>query len=209
MNLKTSLAFVGLLTTTGIALLGGVTPASATTTTAVTSTAPANAADSSGAYAGTHTETAITTAAKETPRQKADRLAKPCLVKGKVTRAEIVCIAKSQVGMKEWGNNCNPYGWCDQWCGMFGQWVMKKAGAKYPKGYAAAASWGKWTKIKTPRPGDVAVRSDGQHVEIVVKVFKKNGKTIIASVGGNSGNKVTYHPDNSYARWTYHKNPSV
>ncbi|WP_229400286.1 CHAP domain-containing protein [Micromonospora okii] len=167
-----------------------------------TGAAPVQAAERSAA------PVASVTAFAETPQQKAARLAKPCQ-KSKVTRGEIVCIAKSQRNMKEWGNNCNPYGWCDAWCGMFAQWVMKKAGGKYPSGYALAANWRKWKKVKTPKPGDVAVRSDGQHVEIVVSVTKKNGKTIIGSIGGNSGNKVAHHPNNNYARWTYHLNPAV
>lgn len=176
------------------------------------SAAPVSAAGSMGGAAssgGAAAEAPVARKAKETPAQKASRLAKHCLVKGKVTRGEIACIARSQVGMKEWGNNCNPYGKCLPWCGIFARWVMVKAGGTAPSGYPAAAAWRKWKKIKTPKVGDVAVRSDGQHVEVVVKVYKKSGKTVVASVGGNSGNKVTYHSDNRYARWTYHRNPKL
>ncbi|WP_163508233.1 CHAP domain-containing protein [Fodinicola acaciae] len=182
----------------GLLLAAGVLGAMAAATAA-----PAQAA------APTATRvTAVAAAAKETPAQKANRLAKHCLKKG-VSGAEIVCIAKSQVGMKEWGSNCNPYtSRCEEWCGDFAAWVMKKAGGKAPSGYPAAAAWRKWKKVGTPKPGDVAVRSDGNHVEVVVGVSRSGGKLVVASIGGNSGNKVTYHSNNSYARWTYHNNPS-
>jgi uncharacterized protein (TIGR02594 family) len=154
------------------------------------------------------TPTAKAAVAAETPAQKANRLAKPCIKKG-ITGAEISCIARSQNGMKEWGSNCNPYTTrCEAWCGDFAAWVMVKAGGKAPSGYPAAASWRKWKKISTPKVGDVAVQSTGHHVEVVVGVTRSGGKLVVASVGGNSGNKVTYHSNNSFARWTYHDNPS-
>jgi len=150
---------------------------------------------------------AVAAVAAETPAQKANRLAKPCIKAG-ITGAEISCIARSQNGMKEWGSNCNPYTTrCEEWCGDFAYWVMSKAGGVAPSGYPAAASWRKWTKISTPKVGDVAVQSTGHHVEVVVGVTKSGSKLIVASVGGNSSNKVSYHSNNSYASWTYHDNP--
>ncbi|HEU5105178.1 MAG TPA: CHAP domain-containing protein [Solirubrobacterales bacterium] len=43
---------------------------------------------------------------------------------------EIVRIARSQLGTGETppGSNCNPYGPCVQWCGLFVSWVWKRAG---------------------------------------------------------------------------------
>jgi hypothetical protein len=43
---------------------------------------------------------------------------------------KIVRIARSQLGTGESppGSNCNPYGPCVQWCGLFVSWVWKRAG---------------------------------------------------------------------------------
>ena len=43
---------------------------------------------------------------------------------------EIVRLARSQLGTGESppGSNCNPYGPCVQWCGLFVSWVWKRAG---------------------------------------------------------------------------------
>lgn len=46
------------------------------------------------------------------------------------TGNEIVRIARGQLGTGESppGSNCNPYGPCVQWCGLFVSWVWKRAG---------------------------------------------------------------------------------
>jgi hypothetical protein len=49
---------------------------------------------------------------------------------GTSSGSEIVRIARSQLGTGESppGSNCNPYGPCVQWCGLFVSWVWKRAG---------------------------------------------------------------------------------
>ncbi|MER7007412.1 CHAP domain-containing protein [Dactylosporangium sp. NPDC000555] len=132
-----------------------------------------------------------------------DTKAKACQSDKSLDRREKVgCIAESQVGVRERGttkraaNNCQKYFRdfgsglnCDddtngQWCAAFTRWVWTKAGVpNTPKSFAVQGWVAALTKVSTPKPGDVAVASSGQHIEIVVKV----SGTTIHTIDGNGG----------------------
>ncbi|WP_157641178.1 CHAP domain-containing protein [Longispora albida] len=114
---------------------------------------------------------------------------------------KIAAKAKTQVGVKETGNNCNPYGPCQAWCADFVRWVWKKSGAKTSGTNSLAASFKSYGQANgtyrgrtgTPKVGDAVMfdwNNDGKidHVSIVVKV----GSTTIDTVGGNESGAVRH-----------------
>ncbi len=118
------------------------------------------------------------------------------------TREKIVDIARSQLGVREWGNNCNPYGWCDAWCAMFGTWVWQKAGVNVPQ-YAFTGAWFNWGLrnghsswgYNGVRAGDAIMYGSGPsnvntstHVDLVEKV---NANGTLTVIGGNVSDAVT------------------
>ncbi|MHC0432168.1 peptidoglycan-binding protein [Streptomyces sp. O3] len=118
------------------------------------------------------------------------------------TREKIVQIAQSQLGVQEWGNNCNPYGWCDAWCAMFGTWVWQEAGVNVPD-YAFTGAWFNWGLgnghsswgYNGLRAGDAVMYGTGpstvstsRHVDLVERV---NADGTVTVIGGNVQNAVT------------------
>ncbi|MGP3949732.1 peptidoglycan-binding protein [Streptomyces sp. 7N604] len=118
------------------------------------------------------------------------------------TRQKIVSIAASQLGVRETGSNCNPYGSCDAWCAMFGTWVWQKAGVNVPH-RAFTGDWFTWGLrnghsswgYRGLRPGDAVMYGSGpaststsKHVDLVEQVHANGTITVI---GGNVSDKVT------------------
>jgi hypothetical protein len=113
-------------------------------------------------------------------------------------RKRIVGIAVGQLGVHEHGSNCNPYGFCDEWCAMFSTWVWEKAGVHIrsamhrdglnpywvPDLETYAKRHGLWHS--SPSPGDMIVWSG--HVGLVEELL---GRGRIAEIGGNQSNAVT------------------
>jgi N-acetylmuramoyl-L-alanine amidase len=118
---------------------------------------------------------------------------------GSALGPSIVQIAESQLGTKETGENCNPYGpLCERWCSDFLTWVWQRAGINIPRlPYSGDVyRWGEahsqvLAPSATPQPGDAVEFGGGpgasEHVGIVEKVFA-NGE--ITMISGNWGNKV-------------------
>jgi beta-N-acetylhexosaminidase len=114
------------------------------------------------------------------------------------TGETIVQIAQGQLGTKETGENCSPYGPCQPWCSDFLTWVWKRAGINIPRlSYSGEVyEWGEThTQVlpatATPAPGDAVEFGTGpkksEHVGIVEKVFA-NGEILMIS--GNWNNEV-------------------
>jgi hypothetical protein len=128
------------------------------------------------------------------------------------TAAQVISVARSQIGYKEGANNDTKYGkWYglnnNPWCAMFVSWVASKAGASkiIPKhAYTpAGAQWfkdrGQWHS--SPRAGDIVYfdfPGDGvnriSHVGIVEAVLKDGSIITIEgntnSAGSREGNGV-------------------
>lgn len=158
-------------------------------------------------------------------RASADAKAKKCQRNGSLnTREKVVCIAKSQLGVKERGvkkrksNNCQKYFRdfgsklnCDddvngQWCAAFTRWVWTKAGvSRVPKSFGVSSWAGSLGKsVKTPKPGDVAVSRGQTHIEIVVKV--SGGK--VYTIDGNGGRDDVRKGSHRRGGMTYYRMPS-
>ncbi|MEV0134884.1 CHAP domain-containing protein [Dactylosporangium sp. NPDC050688] len=150
-----------------------------------------------------------------------DTKAKACQNDRSLDRREkVVCIAKSQLGVRERNtktrkaNNCQKYFRdlgsglnCDddvngQWCAAFTRWVWTKAGVpNTPKSFAVQGWVQALTKVSTPKPGDVAVARSGQHIEIVVKV----SGTKVYTIDGNGGNNSVASGDHRKGNMTYYR----
>ena len=138
-------------------------------------------------------------------------------------RANIVAAARSQVGVVEGANNCNPYGFCAAWCTMFATWTWYQAGVNV----AASRTFGdstwyfsgslyQWAvnndRIRSfgdARPGDIVIYGDSPgrtyHTAVVEYVYSDGD---IATIEGNLSNMVrrvsrfnphlssTFHPSN-------------
>ncbi|MBW1602596.1 peptidoglycan-binding protein [Streptomyces sp. JJ66] len=118
------------------------------------------------------------------------------------TREKIVEIARSQLGVRETGNNCNPYGWCAAWCAMFGTWVWQEAGVDVPS-YAFTGAWFNWGQrnghsswgYDGVQAGDAIMYGTGPssvststHVDLVERV---NANGTLTVIGGNVSDAVT------------------
>ncbi|MDM4721975.1 CHAP domain-containing protein [Micromonospora sp. WMMA1363] len=117
-------------------------------------------------------------------------------------RDAIVQAATSQIGVHEWGDNCNPYGLSgvkcgDPWCSMFASWAWRQAGINVYLPYSGDFYW--WGKqhgtlrSKTNiRPGDLVLFGSGpgasNHVGVVSYVLD-DGR--IVTIEGNWGNEVS------------------
>ena len=138
-------------------------------------------------------------------------------------RANIVAAARSQVGVVEGANNCNPYGFCAAWCTMFATWTWYQAGVNV----AASRTFGdstwyfsgslyQWAvnndRIRSfgdARPGDIVIYGDSPgrtyHTAVVEYVYSDGD---IATIEGNLSNMVrrvsrfnphlssSFHPSN-------------
>ena len=155
----------------------------------------------------------------------ADAKAKKCQRDGSLNRREkVVCIAKSQLGVKERGvykrksNNCQKYFRdfgsklnCDddqrgQWCAAFTRWVWSKAGVSRVPASFMVSGWANslGRSVKTPKPGDVAVSRGETHIEIVVKV---SGRTVY-TIDGNGGRDDVRKGSHTRGGMTYYRMPS-
>ncbi|WP_329106205.1 CHAP domain-containing protein [Micromonospora sp. NBC_01699] len=163
-------------------------------------------------------------AAYAAPKPTADQKAKACQNDDSLSRrAMVVCIAKSQVGVKERGvktrkaDNCQKYFRdfksnlnCDddvngQWCAAFTRWVWAKSGVpNTPKSFAVSSWANALTRITTPKAGDVAVATSGQHIEIVVKV----SGTTIHTIDGNGGKNSVDTGSHRKGAMRYYRMPS-
>lgn len=116
------------------------------------------------------------------------------------TSEKIVEAADSQLGIHEWGNNCNPYGPCEDWCALFASWTWQQAGIDISTAFSGDFYWfGKSHRTlhrgySDPQPGDAILFGTGPqststswHVGIIVQVLS-NGEVI--SMEGNYGNQV-------------------
>ena len=116
-------------------------------------------------------------------------------------RDKIVNAALSQVGVHEWGDNCNPYGASgvrcgDPWCAMFASWTWRMAGIDVFMPYSGTfETWGRnhntLRSASTVRPGDVVMfgysASSSNHIGVVSAV-DPDGR--ITTIEGNFGNQV-------------------
>ncbi|MEU1728993.1 CHAP domain-containing protein [Nonomuraea sp. NPDC005692] len=118
-------------------------------------------------------------------------------------RDQIVRAAYSQLGVAEWGDNCNPYGsggsvkcgWA--WCSMFASWTWRHAGIDVFLPYSGDFYWwgksrGTLRSLSDIRPGDLVLygtsAGNSTHVGVVVEV---DGNGLITTIEGNYGNAVT------------------
>ncbi|PZG14578.1 hypothetical protein C1I95_21420 [Micromonospora craterilacus] len=117
-------------------------------------------------------------------------------------RGAIVQAANSQLGLHEWGDNCNPYGRTDNvvcglpWCSMFASWTWRQAGINVYFPYTGDfETWGRNHGLLRSkgniRPGDLVIYGTSyyasHHIGVVVDV-DSTGK--ITTIEGNYGNQV-------------------
>ncbi|MBL8953865.1 MAG: peptidoglycan-binding protein [Myxococcaceae bacterium] len=119
---------------------------------------------------------------------------------------KMLSTARKWLGFHERGNNGNPFSShfgrpAEAWCADFVSYLADKAGLKLNTASAQGVAnilqdQGTWKGKRNPRPGDaVTFRWDGSggwadHVGIVEKVFRKNGKLYVQTIEGNSGDAV-------------------
>lgn len=116
------------------------------------------------------------------------------------TRDKIVQAARSQLGIHEWGDNCNPYGPCEYWCALFASWTWRQAGINFSTAFSGDFYYyglnhhTLHNRLSNPEPGDAILFGTGPqnvstsvHVGIIVQVLS-NGEVI--SIEGNYSNQV-------------------
>lgn len=116
------------------------------------------------------------------------------------TRDKIVQAAQSQLGVREWGDNCNPYGPCEAWCALFASWTWRQAGINFSTAFSGdfyyyGVNHGTLhSGLSNPQPGDAIVFGTGPqststsvHVGIITQV-RSDGEVV--SIEGNYGNMV-------------------
>ncbi|NES14988.1 MULTISPECIES: CHAP domain-containing protein [Micromonospora] len=133
-------------------------------------------------------------------------------------RDRIVNAALSQVGVHEWGDNCNPYGqngvqcgWA--WCSMFASWTWRQAGINVFLPYSGSFyNWGQSRGLlrskSNIRPGDVVLfganSGSSDHIGVVASV-EPDGR--ITTIEGNWGNQVkVVGPYDPYSPGPTHEN---
>lgn len=124
--------------------------------------------------------------------------------------------AAKHIGFHEQGNNGNPFSKAlgrppEAWCADFVSYCAKKAGLNVNTASAQGVQdqitkQGGWKGKNNPQPGDaVTFAWDGKggwadHVGMVEKTFKKDGKLWIQTIEGNSSDQVrrkTYPADSA------------
>ncbi len=111
----------------------------------------------------------------------------------------VVNVAASQLGpSKSGGNDCNPYGPCEEWCALFATWVWEKSGIPVPR-YAFVGDVYRWVARHTevvpatvmPVAGDLVFYGTGPqtvgtspHMGIVAQVWPDGA---IDTVEGDAG----------------------
>lgn len=119
-------------------------------------------------------------------------------------RDVIVNAVSHQIGVHEWGDNCNPYGpsgtTCGEpWCSIFASWAFRQAGIDVNLPYSGdfyywAQRHGTLRSLSDIRPGDLVLFGSGpswpnsNHVGVVVDVQPDGA---ITTVEGNFHNEVT------------------
>jgi hypothetical protein len=159
-----------------------------------------------------------------------DQKAKKCQQDNSLNRREkVVCIATSQLGVRETGQykrkstNCQKYFRdfgsslnCNddnngQWCAAFTRWVWAKAGVPgTPKSFYVP-TWADQLgrKVATPKPGDVAVAKSQMHIEIVVRVTRSgNGTVTVHTIDGNGGRDNVARGSHRRGAMNYYRMPS-
>ncbi len=121
------------------------------------------------------------------------------------TRAELVGLAESQVGVREVGFNAGPEVSMYQrssgnhrgepWCASFVTWCFKKLGLRVPENSGAAANWFPRSKViyrrgvanlVKPKPGDCAGYTYGSGIHHIGFIQSWNDDFVI-TVEGNTG----------------------
>ncbi|BCJ37924.1 hypothetical protein Athai_54270 [Actinocatenispora thailandica] len=118
-------------------------------------------------------------------------------------RDHIVNAVRTQVGVHEWGDNCNPYGTSgtvcgEPWCSIFASWAFRQAGIDVSLPYSGdfyywAQRHGTLRSTSNIRPGDLVLFGSGpqwpdsNHVGVVVDV-QSDGE--ITTIEGNMSNAV-------------------
>ena len=115
------------------------------------------------------------------------------------TAGTITAVADSQVNSDpERGDFCNPYGPCEEWCGLFASWVWQQAGIPIPPEpftggiFAwAAANTGVLPPTAAPVPGDAVLYGTGPastatslHVGLVMQTWPDGA---IVTIEGDAG----------------------
>ncbi|MCX3064081.1 peptidoglycan-binding protein [Streptomyces beihaiensis] len=129
------------------------------------------------------------------------------------TRDKIVQAARSQLGVTEWGNNCNPYGPCEAWCALFASWTWRQAGINFSTAFSGAFYYyGRdhgtlHSGLSDPQPGDAIVFGSGPqntstsvHVGIIEKAYADG---TVDTIEGNSHNRVERRHFSPAARGAY------
>ncbi|WP_018567059.1 peptidoglycan-binding protein [Streptomyces sp. PsTaAH-124] len=115
-------------------------------------------------------------------------------------RDKIVQAARSQLGVHEWGANCNPYGPCEAWCALFASWTWRQAGISFSTAFSGDFYYyGRnhgtlHSGLSDPQPGDAIVFGSGPqntstsvHVGIIEKA---NADGTVDTIEGNSDDQV-------------------
>ncbi len=111
--------------------------------------------------------------------------------------ARIVALARSQRGVAERRNECNPYGPCVPWDASFATWVWRQAGLDAPETTSAAElyRWGErqgraYTGLDDVTPGDLVLHGTGpeatQRVDILIEAHPDRLRVI----GGDADDRV-------------------
>ncbi|MFD5919289.1 peptidoglycan-binding protein [Kitasatospora sp. NPDC058201] len=128
-------------------------------------------------------------------------------------RDKIVQAARSQLGVHEWGNNCNPYGPCVAWCALFTSWAWRQAGVNFSTAFSGDFYYyGRnhgtlHSGLSNPQPGDAIVFGTGPqntstsvHVGIIEKA---NADGTVDTIEGNSSDQVIRRHFSPAARGAY------
>ncbi|NEA47778.1 CHAP domain-containing protein [Streptomyces sp. SID10815] len=128
-------------------------------------------------------------------------------------RDKIVQAARSQLGVHEWGNNCNPYGPCEAWCALFASWTWRQAGVNFSTAFSGDFYYyGRdhgtlHSGLSNPQPGDAIVFGSGPqntstsvHVGIIEKA---NADGTVDTIEGNSDDQVMRRHFSPAARGAY------
>ncbi|MFI9250102.1 peptidoglycan-binding protein [Streptomyces sp. NPDC053069] len=128
-------------------------------------------------------------------------------------RDKIVQAARSQLGVHEWGNNCNPYGPCEAWCALFASWTWRQAGVDFHTAFSGDFYYyGRehgtlHSGLSNPQPGDAIVFGSGPqntntsvHVGIIEKA---NADGTVDTIEGNSSDQVIRHHFDPASRGAY------
>ncbi|MGW3121605.1 peptidoglycan-binding protein [Streptomyces sp. NPDC001107] len=128
-------------------------------------------------------------------------------------RDKILQAARSQLGVHEWGNNCNPYGPCEAWCALFASWAWRQAGVDFHTAFSGDFYYyGRdhgtlHSGLSDPQPGDAIVFGSGpQNTNTSVHVGlieKANADGTVDTIEGNSHDQVERRHFNPAARGAY------